>query len=501
MIGGGFRNCTTTIGSFVGAGCTNIANGVFTTVVGGSGNTATCASFVGGGTNNNNQGRWAFIGGGCGNSVDATGICSTIGGGNANNVCGSGSFIGGGDNNSINSNGNSVIGGGCYNCACGGQHTLIGGGKCNVVTGFTSSIVGGCCNCITAPMSFIGGGNYNQITNSVNVNCSAGSTIAGGIGNNTYLGTFNTTTFSFTSAPTVLNAGLYSTIGGGFQNNSCGQYSFVGGGKCNVVTGFTSSIVGGCCNCITAPMSFIGGGNYNQITNSVNVNCSAGSTIAGGIGNNTYLGTFNTTTFSFTSAPTVLNAGLYSTIGGGFQNNSCGQYSFVGGGGSNNASGPYSSIEGGRCGFAQLRGQRAYSSKEFAELGDAQHSFFVLSNTTNDTSLVTLYLDGTTATAPLVVPNNKIYCCIINVGGSTLTGGDVSTFLRQVAIKNVGGTVSLVGAVTTIGTDKNLGGYSLTIDADTSNDSLRIRVGGDDILSMRWVAVVDAVDMQFTINS
>jgi hypothetical protein len=100
-----------------------------------------------------------------------------------------------------------------------------------------------------------------------------------------------------------------------------------------------------------------------------------------------------------------------------------------------------------------------------------------------------------------VVPLSKIYCCIINIGGATSTGGNVTTFLRQVAIKNVGGTVSLVGAVTTIGADKNLGGYSLTIDADTSNDSLRIRVGGDDNLTMRWVAVVDAVDIQYTINS
>ena len=145
-----------------------------------------------------------------------------------------------------------------------------------------------------------------------------------------------------------------------------------------------------------------------------------------------------------------------------------------------------------------MRGQRAYSSKPFAALGDAQHGQLIASNTTTAGGTAILYLDGTTATAPITVPSGKVYFCIINIGGITTAGAVGAQLVRRVAIKNVAGTTSLIGAVNIVATDANTTtGASVTITANNTTDSLDITVTGDDTRAMRWVATIDYVEIAY----
>jgi hypothetical protein len=68
--------------------------------------------------------------------------------------------------------------------------------------------------------------------------------------------------------------------------------------------------------------------------------------------------------------------------------------------------------------------------------------------------------------------------------------------MRQVGIKNVGGTTSLVGTVNTIGTDE-AAGTSIAITADDTNDALQINVTGVTSETWRWVAVVYGVELAY----
>jgi hypothetical protein len=234
--------------------------------------------------------------------------------------------------------------------------------------------------------------------------------------------------------------------------------STIGGGLCNITSGNTSTIAGGCGNTVSATYGVIGGGVSNTIS------------------------------------------GYASSVLGGCFNKACGCYSSILGGYANTASGLYSSISGGFCGCAGIRGQRTYSVKPFAALGDAQHSQWILSNCSTTATPVTLYINGTTASVSLTVPAGKAYFCIINIAGIAVDGTlDLfAHFIRKLVIRNNNNTTELLGAVTTIGTDTGTAGYAVTITADDGTDSLKISVTGGAATNLRWMATVDAVDIGFT---
>jgi hypothetical protein len=61
--------------------------------------------------------------------------------------------------------------------------------------------------------------------------------------------------------------------------------------------------------------------------------------------------------------------------------------------------------------------------------------------------------------------------------------------MRQVTIKNIGGTTSIVGTVNTIGTDE-AAGTSLSVAADDTNDDLAVEPTGVSGQTWRWECVV-----------
>ena len=136
----------------------------------------------------------------------------------------------------------------------------------------------------------------------------------------------------------------------------------------------------------------------------------------------------------------------------------------------------------------------AYAQGQFSAQGDAQRARFVLRCKTTTNTAVQMALDG--ITTYLGIPSGKVIACTINISGVSSTGGAVAHYVRQYAVKNVGGTSGEVYAPVTIGTD-NAAGTVIALSANNGDDTLRIAVTGIAAETWRWVASVDAVEIAY----
>ena len=139
-------------------------------------------------------------------------------------------------------------------------------------------------------------------------------------------------------------------------------------------------------------------------------------------------------------------------------------------------------------------GMDSRASGKFSVDGDAQRARFVLRCKTTTNTAVEMALDG--ASTYLGIPSGKVIACTINISGVSSTGGAVAHYVRQYAVKNVGGTSSEVYAPVTIGTD-NAAGTVIALSANNGDDTLRIAVTGIAAETWRWVASVDAVEIAY----
>ncbi|GLR17617.1 tail fiber domain-containing protein [Portibacter lacus] len=159
--------------------------------------------------------------------------------------------------------------------------------------------------------------------------------------------------------------GDYSTVAGGFSNQSSGDFSFVGGGEGGIASGNRSFVGGGAGNRALGLKSFVGGGFLNtakaddSYVGGGSQNTASGilSTVGGGlqnsaIGSNSFAGGGSKNTSigdnSFVGSGADNSAsGTFAFVGGGQQDTASGQWSVVGGGSQNKASGELTSILGG----------------------------------------------------------------------------------------------------------------------------------------------------------
>lgn len=187
----------------------------------------------------------------------------------------------------------------------------------------------------------------------------------------------------------------------------------------------------------------------------------------------------------------VVAGGTDNTAGDGSDSNN-GQYATVSGGSGNTASGQFSSVPGGSMAKATLYGQQAYASGSFSTAGDAQGSTYVLRGVSGDTlpSTVSLSLDG--GTQRLTIPNNRTVMFEILVVGRAMTGTNSAGYRIYGAIKNTGGTLSLIGSPT-VNAFENSGTWNATVLA--SGTYLDIRVTGSSSTSVLWVATVHTAEV------
>ena len=127
--------------------------------------------------------------------------------------------------------------------------------------------------------------------------------------------------------------------------------------------------------------------------------------------------------------------------------------------------------------------------------GRAQKTIGIVAGKTTTNSAVVLLALEVTSTR-YTIPSGVVFSGTVTILGVKSDGSAVASYIRQVAIKNVAGTTSLVGTVNTIGTD-TAAGTSIAITADDTNDALKIEVTGIASETWRWVATIEGVEVAY----
>jgi hypothetical protein len=129
----------------------------------------------------------------------------------------------------------------------------------------------------------------------------------------------------------------------------------------------------------------------------------------------------------------------------------------------------------------------------FSSTERAQFVQFILkARTTNDTPTKMVI----SSVNELTIPNNvalfgQVEICAIEEVNAT----EAAHYIRKFAIQNLSGTLSLIGTVTTIGTDyESDSSYDVSVLEDATG-ILKINVTGDTAKTLRWIAVVRGCEM------
>ena len=355
-------------------------------------------------------------------------------------------LIGGYSGNSVTAGvyGATIGGGGSsgYTNVVTGSFSTVGGGRANTAGEWGATVAGGVEHKATGRSSTIGGGNGNTASAYV-------ATVSGGGANSA--------------------SADGATVGGGMHNNSSGGQATVGGGVYNTASGYAATIGGGESNLITATALYgtIGGGESNTASGSK-------ATVGGG------------------SSNTASN--WYATVGGGWNNTASGYAAAVGGGYSNTVSSDYATIPGGSEAAATHYGEMAYAAGAFGARGDAQTSVYVLRGASSGTTQAELFLDG--SSRRLTIASGRTVTFDILVVGRSSNGESAGYRIIGV-IENVGGTTTVVGTVSKTVPGEDDPSWDVTVDADDTNDALRIRVQGGTDDNVRWVATVRTVEVSW----
>jgi hypothetical protein len=202
-------------------------------------------------------------------------------------------------------------------------------------------------------------------------------------------------------------------------------------------------------------------------------------------------------------------SGVGSIVLSGRYNGSQGNYAMVGGQSCNAAavaslafgescntiSGEPFSFGWGTFAIARLENEYAQASGRFAAQGDCQFIRHILRATSATNTAVEL-LFGLSRNKRFTIPAGYIFHGTVTIIGIKSDGSVVASYMRQVAIVRVSNSTSMSGTVNTIGTDQP-SGTSITIDADDTNEALRIQCTGITSETWRWQAVVQGGMMAY----
>jgi hypothetical protein len=263
----------------------------------------------------------------------------------------------------------------------------------------------------------------------------------------------------------------------------------------------TSSILGGEENEIPdAEDSFIGGGYENRILGAQSEN----SVVCGG-----YRNTILTNGCVIAGGYNNEVGGYWSAIGGGYRNTNDSWIGTIGGGLRNRATGPLATIPGGFEALAPSFGQVAHANGGFTylALGEAQTSEYIARRTSTNSSETELLLNGDPGSdgynfpaQRMFVPTDATWVFDVTVIARNAKG-DCGAFRTNGAIKNVLGTLSLVGVP--VGKIKaqpvvqDVPAWTVNVSADNANKALAIKANGDDS-TIRWVATIRTTEVLFS---
>lgn len=132
-----------------------------------------------------------------------------------------------------------------------------------------------------------------------------------------------------------------------------------------------------------------------------------------------------------------------------------------------------------------------------ATAGDEQRSY-VLSSQTTDATQTELFIDGTGGTSRMVLADDSTWRFEIEVVARRTDVNDEGAAYKFVGAidRNTGvATTAVIGSIAETIDAEDTAAWSVAVDADTTNGSLRIQVTGEAAKTVRWVAFVRTVQV------
>lgn len=134
----------------------------------------------------------------------------------------------------------------------------------------------------------------------------------------------------------------------------------------------------------------------------------------------------------------------------------------------------------------------------FASNGDAQVGRYTLRTHTISNVPTEMFIDGTAGSVRLVLPDDATWTFRITVTGhrTDLGNGHAGYTASGVIYRGSGAaTTSIQGSVNKVVLSESNPSWDINISADNINGSLRILVTGENAKTIRWVALVETVEV------
>jgi hypothetical protein len=148
--------------------------------------------------------------------------------------------------------------------------------------------------------------------------------------------------------------------------------------------------------------------------------------------------------------------------------------------------------------LARTQGGVVQASGRFASQGDAQSGRYLLRNNTINAAPAELFIDGTGGSVRLALPDDATWTFRITVTGhrTDLGNGHAGYTAAGVIYRGSGSvTTSIQGSVNKVVLAESNPAWDINISADTVNGSLKILVTGETGKIIRWLALVETVEI------
>jgi hypothetical protein len=169
----------------------------------------------------------------------------------------------------------------------------------------------------------------------------------------------------------------------------------------------------------------------------------------------------------------------------------------IGNGAQTDTSAP-DSIALGSQSLARIRGGVVQANGRFGSTGDAQVGRYLLRTHTVNSAATEMFVDGTGGSTRLTLPDNSTWHFTATVTGHRTDAGDghAGYKVEGVIYRNSGAnTIAIQGSVIKSVIAESNPSWDINIVADTTNGSLKINVTGQAGKTVRWVALIDTVEI------
>ena len=168
------------------------------------------------------------------------------------------------------------------------------------------------------------------------------------------------------------------------------------------------------------------------------------------------------------------------------------------GDGAQTASGAVDSLAIGNQSLARTQGGVVQASGRFATTGDAQTGRYLLRSNTINAFPTELFIDGTAGSVRLVLPDDCTWTYKITVTGhrTDIQDGHAGFTVDGVIYRASGAaTTALQGKPNKVVLSRSNPAWDINISADSTHGSLSITVTGETGKTIRWLALVETVEV------